>query len=135
MFVQPKKFPETPLDTISSHSGPISFLNDQTQPMVFKMVDGDADSKVGCPGPTAVSFDPCVFCRLMKPFVASKPLVLNAAARLLGLFHWSGLIPFSSQTLSRFRPFARRRLMTSRPARVDMRSRNPCVLFLFKLLG
>jgi len=38
-------------------------------------------------------------------------------------------------TASRFRPLARRRLMTSRPFLVDMRTRNPWVLFREVLLG
>lgn len=39
------------------------------------------------------------------------------------------------QTASRFRPFWRRRLSTSRPPLVRMRTRNPWVRFLFRLLG
>lgn len=41
----------------------------------------------------------------------------------------------SSQTERRFLPFARRRLITSRPAFVAMRSRKPWVRFLLRLLG
>jgi hypothetical protein len=36
---------------------------------------------------------------------------------------------------SRFRPFFRRLFMTSRPARVFIRERKPCFLFLFRLCG
>jgi hypothetical protein len=39
------------------------------------------------------------------------------------------------ETVRRFRPFARRRLITARPPGVAMRSRNPCVLFRRLLLG
>jgi hypothetical protein len=39
------------------------------------------------------------------------------------------------QTVSRFRPLARRLFNTLRPAAVDIRSRNPWVRFLFTLLG
>jgi hypothetical protein len=39
------------------------------------------------------------------------------------------------QTERRFRPLARRRLMTARPARVLIRSKNPWVRFRRKLLG
>jgi hypothetical protein len=39
------------------------------------------------------------------------------------------------QTDRRFRPLARRRLITARPARVLIRSKNPWVRFRRKLLG
>lgn len=39
------------------------------------------------------------------------------------------------QTARLFRPFARLRLITSRPEAVLMRTRNPCVLFLLLLCG
>ena len=46
-------------------------------------------------------------------------------------FPWDGW----RQTVSRARPFARRRFKTSRPARVAMRARNPWVRTRFSLLG
>jgi hypothetical protein len=42
----------------------------------------------------------------------------------LGLLGGQGLHAAGGQTVSRFLPLARRRLMTSRPARVDMRYSN-----------
>ena len=39
------------------------------------------------------------------------------------------------QAESRVRPLARRRLMTRRPAAVDIRLRNPWVIFRFRVLG
>jgi hypothetical protein len=39
------------------------------------------------------------------------------------------------QAESRFRPLARRRLRISRPARVDMRARKPCLRFRRRTLG
>lgn len=39
------------------------------------------------------------------------------------------------ETVSRLRPFARRRFSTLRPAGVAMRARNPCVRFRRRLLG
>jgi len=39
------------------------------------------------------------------------------------------------QTVSRFRPFARRRLSTLRPPFVFIRSRKPCVFFRRRTLG
>jgi hypothetical protein len=41
----------------------------------------------------------------------------------------------SSATVSRFRPFDRRRLSTMRPFFVDMRTRKPCVFFRRRVLG
>jgi hypothetical protein len=41
----------------------------------------------------------------------------------------------SSLTVSFFLPFARRLLITFRPFFVAIRSRNPCVFFLFRLWG
>jgi hypothetical protein len=41
----------------------------------------------------------------------------------------------SSETVSRLRPFARRRLRTWRPRFVDMRERNPCVFVRFRFDG
>lgn len=41
----------------------------------------------------------------------------------------------SSETVRRFRPFARRRARTIRPFFVDMRTRNPCVFFRRRVLG
>jgi hypothetical protein len=41
----------------------------------------------------------------------------------------------SSETVSRFRPFARRRARTIRPFFVDIRTRNPCVFFRRRVLG
>ena len=40
-----------------------------------------------------------------------------------------------SETVSRFRPFFRRRESTARPQRVAMRARNPCVLIRRLLRG
>jgi hypothetical protein len=49
---------------------------------------------------------------------------------------FSGLWSYrSSLTESFFLPAARRRLITFRPFFVAMRSRNPCVFFLFLLCG
>ncbi len=135
MFVQSKEFPETTFDSISSRSGPVSFLNDQAQSVVLELIDGDTDSKVRCPEPAAVPLDLCVFRRVMQPLVGPEPMVLRAAVRHSGWVSGSNPIPVGPQTVNRFRPFARRRRMTSRPALVDMRSRKPCVRFLFKLLG
>lgn len=42
---------------------------------------------------------------------------------------------YSLLTVRRFRPFARRRLRTSRPFLVLIRTRNPCVRFLRRVLG
>ncbi len=135
MFVQPEEFPETPFDSISSHSGPISFLNDQTQSVVFEVVDGDTDSEMSCPEPATVPLDPCVFGGLMQPLFGSQSTVPRDGSRPFLLSRVANLVNVGFQTVNRFRPFARRRLMTSRPARVDMRSRKPCVRFLFRLLG
>jgi hypothetical protein len=41
----------------------------------------------------------------------------------------------SSATVSRFRPFERRRLSTMRPFFVDMRTRKPCVFFRRRVFG
>lgn len=41
----------------------------------------------------------------------------------------------SSATVSRLRPFARRRFKTIRPFLVDIRTRNPCVFFRRLVLG
>jgi hypothetical protein len=135
MFVQSKEFPETPFDSISSHSGPVPFLNDQTQSVVFELVDGDTDTEVRRSEPAAVPLDLGVFRRVMQPLVGPEPMVARAATRRFGSVVGLNPIPVGPQTVNRFRPFARRRLMTSRPAFVDMRSRKPCVRFRFKLLG
>jgi len=42
---------------------------------------------------------------------------------------------YSLLTVSRFRPFARRRLSTSRPFFVLIRTRNPCVFFRWRVFG
>ena len=42
---------------------------------------------------------------------------------------------WTSQTVRRLRPLARRRLSTARPALVAMRTRNPCVFFRLRLFG
>ena len=43
--------------------------------------------------------------------------------------------PAAHQTVSRLRPFARRRLSTTRPARVCIRARNPCVRARLRFFG
>jgi hypothetical protein len=43
--------------------------------------------------------------------------------------------PYSLLTVSRFRPLARRRFSTRRPFLVLMRTRNPCAVFRWRVLG
>jgi hypothetical protein len=92
MFVQPEEFPETPFDSISSHSGPISFLNDQTQSVVFEVVDGDTDSEMSCPEPATVPPDPCVFGGLMQPLFGSQSIVPGDGSSRFGLFRAANLV-------------------------------------------
>ena len=44
-------------------------------------------------------------------------------------------LAYEDETVSRFRPFARRRFRTSRPFFVAMRTRNPCVRLRRRRLG
>ena len=59
-----------------------------------------------------------------------KTLVLRKTARCYGHVYLLAML-----TASRFRPLARRLLITRRPFFVDMRTRNPWVLFREVLLG
>jgi hypothetical protein len=103
--------------------------------VVFEAVGSDTDAKMSRFEPTAYPLDPPIFCGLMKPFVALKTTI-GGFGILHGVVVKSlSFIVLEIQTVKRFLPLARRRLMTSRPARVDMRSRNPWVRFLFTLLG
>ena len=44
-------------------------------------------------------------------------------------------MPISLLTVSRLRPFARRRFSTSRPFFVLIRTRNPCVFLRWRVFG
>jgi hypothetical protein len=71
--------------------------------------------------PAASIVDPLVFDATTDPLVPAEPDHL----------YWS----YWLLTLSRLRPFARRRFSTSRPFLVAMRTRNPCVRARRRVLG
>ncbi len=61
MPVQTEEFPDASLDSVSTHGGPVSLLNDQTQSMVIEVVDGDADTKVRCSQSPPFRLHPVIF--------------------------------------------------------------------------
>jgi hypothetical protein len=62
-------------------------------------------------------------------------LKLGAAPDAFGRSETRQASPYSLLTVNRLRPLARRRLSTSRPFFVLMRTRNPCVLLRCRLFG
>jgi hypothetical protein len=71
-----------------------------------------------------------VFVRLLEFWSSSDPFLPGKALRHRALAYYR-----SSETVSRLRPFVRRRFSTMRPFFVDIRTRKPCVLLRRRLFG
>jgi hypothetical protein len=122
-FVVPVKFPDQPFKAIPCHG------------VADLAADGNSDAN-GCLGrfgpddnkERGLDFAPLAgypqeIRSFQEPFLPGKT------------GHLSGSYLAAMLTANRFRPLARRLLMTSRPFLVDMRTRNPWVLFREVLLG
>ncbi len=113
-----KRFTNNPLDSVSLYS-PFEFsVNTDPNPVIPPFI-GNIDQR--------------------KPLTTmSLPLPVDLI-KLLPLAKQSGFLEFiprqGYQAERRLRPFARRAFKIARPARVDIRARNPWVRLRFILLG
>jgi hypothetical protein len=121
----PPDLPEPPAETIAGHRGGLVLGDDQSHPRVARQV---------------VRPD-----HLQMP-EAATPALGEAAADVGGAREPVGPRKArrrrqeppcfdGSETVSRFRPFLRRRESTARPHRVAIRARNPCLLMRRLLRG
>jgi len=108
------------------------------QPSHPKVVWKDEQSGVTAAGPDAPGVDLLVFDAAANAFVRAEshhqPAVSveqQPSSREPG----AEKLPYSLLTVSRLRPFARRRFSTSRPFFVLIRTRNPWVFLRWRLLG
>src|SRR5205807_10600827 len=71
----------------------------------------------------------------VRPALPEDPIEIGAARQPGATRTRAGAWSPEHQTASRLRPFARRRLSVSRPARVRIRARNPCVRARLRFFG
>jgi hypothetical protein len=144
MFVETKKLSHVPLDPVS-YDRLADFLGHRhTEPDLGQLVRPEQDQKIS--GLHSSPSLPGGF-QEITPFQESLrftefkcthvvPGLAGSAGRIVSQSHCAGTgrqMPL--QTESRFLPLALLRLITSAPALVLMRTRKPCVRFLFTLLG
>ncbi len=114
--------PQASLDPIPRHRAPETARNGQAETSSWAGLALDVDTQAS-PGHLFTAADDCLEF-LRRP---------NAIRPRKALLHVRP--PPPPHTVRRFRPLARRRLSTRRPAAVRIRRRNPWVRFRFTRLG
>ena len=130
-LMEPEPFAHDPFDAVSRHCGrPEALLHHQAQSMVFQTVFDEIKTEMKEFRPFPRHLDSLEIGGATQPFTRPKRA---------GTPHRFAVRRFRESICShnarRFLPFARRRLITSRPALVAIRSRKPWVRFLFRMLG
>jgi len=139
-LVAAKKFPEQTLDAIALNCFPQAPGSHQPQPGMAFDHRRQGHAEMARVEPLTLGLRP------QKFLAMAEPRRLRETGGPFGIGFWTGAVHRQlasamrlrnspPQTDRRFRPLARRRLITARPARVLIRSKNPWVRFRRKLLG
>ena len=139
-LVAAKKLPEQALDAIALYRFSQAPGNHQPQPGMAFGHGSQGHAEMAGVEPLTLGLRP------QKFLAMAEPRRLGETGGPFGVGFWTGaehrqlasgvrLRGSPPQTERRFRPLARRRLITARPARVLIRSKNPWVRFRRKLLG
>ena len=118
-------FPQTAPQTIAGHRGGLELGNDQSHPRMAHQVVGPDHVQVLEAATPARGEAAANVGRACEPMGSRQA---RRGRQEPPCFE-------GSETVSRFRPFFRRRESTARPQRVAMRARNPCVLIRRLLRG
>lgn len=120
-LVQPEPFANDPFDAVSpNRCRPEPLLHDQAQSMIFEAVRDEIKAEMKGFRSFPRRFDSLEIGGATNSFMRPK-----TEGGLQRFAFRRSLESISFQTERRFLPFARRRLSTSRPAFVAMRSRKP----------
>ena len=119
-LIQPEPFSNDPLDAVAPYRRPKPLLDNKAQSMICKTVWNEIQTEMGGFRSFSRFFDALEIGGATNSFM--RPETELAPQRFLIRRFQE---PISSQTDSRFLPFARRRFSTLRPAFVDIRSRKP----------
>jgi hypothetical protein len=122
-FIVPVKFPDKPFEAISRNCVPDLAAYGYADAYVRVWRFGPKNDESGGLDLAPLTGYPQKFRSFQEPFMPGKT------------GHGSGSYLAAMVTARRLRPLARRLLMTSRPFLVDIRTRNPWVLFREVLLG
>lgn len=123
--IQPPYFLEPPPQTIAGHRGGLKPGNDQSHPGVARCVAGP--DHLQRPAPASATRQQAV-ADISGTRQAKSPRESPLSRQRLPCLD-------GMETVSRFRPFLRRRDSTARPQRVAMRERKPCLFMRFLLRG
>src|SRR5690606_29998923 len=126
--------PEATFDPVPSGGRSLVARHDHAHPGISHGGRGVQDVQVGRPAPLPPLKQRTDLLATRDPPRARQPLPPTLIARRC--CHLPPEFYFEpTATTSRLRPFFRRRLSTSRPARVLIRARNPCLLRRFRFRG
>ena len=139
-LVAAKKLPEQALDAIAPDRFSQAPGSHQPQPGLAFGHGRQGHAEMAGVEPLTLGLRP------QKFLAMAEPRRLRKTGGPFGVGFWTGAVHRQlasgmrlrgspPQTDRRFRPLARRRLITARPARVLIRSKNPWVRFRRKLLG